>query len=183
MSAPVISPGGPLAKHGKDVRGFTADQDVTWTKTGGTFANTTADSVDWTAPNVTGTYTVTATNDDDQTDTVTITVIAEIFAVPSRGYEPEDDRKMLVFEPDSGSTQERSKGDKSTFPFVKNNAKKAEYLEMKALWDAHYDVGKQVYFTDPYEGVESVYKFWSGFKRKWNANNLVDYSFVLKKVS
>lgn len=183
MAAPVITPAGPLADHGKDVEHFTSDQDVTWTKSGGTFSGTGARAVDWTAPNVTGTYTVTAENAGHETTTVTIVVIAEIFAVPSRGYEPVNDKKMLVFEPDSGAPEVRSKGDKSTFPFVKNNAKKAEALEVKALWEAHYDVGKKVYATDPYEGTQSTYLFWSEFKMKWNANNLVDYSFVLKKVA
>lgn len=183
MAVPVITPGGPLADHGKDVENFSADQNVTWTKTGGTFSNTTANSVDWTAPNVTGTYTVTGTNGSAEADSVTITVQAEIFAVPSRDYEPINDKKMLVFEPDDGPVQTRSKGDKSTFPFVKNNAKKAEALEMKALWDAHYDAGKPVYFTDPYEGVQSTWLFWSEFKIKWHANNLASYSFVLRKVS
>jgi hypothetical protein len=183
MAAPVITPGGPLADHGKDVENFSADQNVTWTKSGGTFAHSTVNSVDWTAPNVTGTYTVTGTNGTAESDTVTITVQAEIFAVPSRDYEPVNDRKMLVFEPDSGPPQTRSKGDKSQFPFVKNNATRAEGLEMKALWEAHYDVGKRVYFTDPYEGVQSSYLFWSEFKLKWHAANLCSYSFVLKKVS
>jgi len=183
MSAPVITPAGPLAKHGKDVQHFTSDQDVTWTKSGGTFANTAARSIDWTAPNVTGSYTVTAENAGHETTAVTITVIAEIFAVPSRDYEPEDDDETLVFEPDLGTPQTRSKGDKSTFPFVKNNAQKSEYLEVKALYDAHKKQGKQVYFTDPYEGVQSRWLFWSGFKRKWHANNLVSYSFVLRRVS
>lgn len=183
MSAPVITPAGPLAKHGKDVQHFTSDQDVTWTKSGGTFSGTAARAVDWTAPNVTGTYTVTATNGSAQATTVTITVIAEIFAVPSRGYEPVNDRKMLTFEPDSGPPQVRSKGDKSQFPFVKNNAKAAEGLEMLAIWEAHYATGKKVYFTDPYLNAESTWLFWSEFKIKWDAANLCSYSFVLRKVS
>jgi hypothetical protein len=183
MAAPVITPAGPLADHGKDAEHFVSDQDVTWTKSGGTFANTAARSIDWTAPNVTGTYMVTAENAGHETTTVTITVQAEIFAVPSRGYEPVNDRKMLTFEPDVGAPQVRSKGDKSQFPFVKNNAKADEGKEMLALWEAHYDFGKKVYFTDPYLGVQSSWLFWSEFKLKWHAANLCSYSFVLKKVS
>lgn len=180
MSAPVITPAGPLALHGKAAQHLTSDQDVTWTKSGGTFSGTAARAVDWTAPNKTGSYTVTATNGSAQATTVTITVTGVVPFYPDWDFEPVQGKKVLLFESDNGSRQTRTKGSKSTFPFVRNTAKKSEHDEMKQFWDDHYP-GKKVYFTVPGES-EVLWWIDSDFKRKGRRTNLWGYAFDLRKV-
>lgn len=126
-----------------------------------------------------GAYTVTATNGSGSTS-VTFAVTGVVPFAPSRDYEPLEDKKVLVFIPDSGPRQTRTKGDNGAFPFIRNVAQKAEFDEMLAFWKAHYP-GKQVYFTNPFEGVEELWWIDSGLKRKWSAVNLVSYSFMLAK--
>ena len=179
MPAPVITPAGPLAKRGKDVQAFTATNGVTsWATSGGTLSGTGAAGATWTAPNVGGIYTVTATNASGSTQ-VTITVTGVVPFMPSWEFEPEDDKKVLVFDPDVGDRQTRTKGTKSTFPFVRNNCQKAELDEMRAFHAAHYP-GKKVYFQPP-DDSDSLWWIDSGFKMKRTRTNLASYSFVLRK--
>lgn len=179
MSAPVIAPVSPIARHGKSVQHFTSDQDVTWTKLGGTFSGTAARAVDWTAPNVGGSYTVTATNGSAEATTITITVTGVVPFMPNWGFEPEDGKKVLVFDPDQGDRQTRTKGEESTFPFIRNGCQNAELTEIRAFHAAHYP-GKKVYFTPPDES-ESLWWIDSKFKYQRNRTNLANYSFVLRK--
>jgi hypothetical protein len=180
MPAPVITPSGPLTKRGKDVQHFSANQSVTWTKSGGTFSGTTGTAVDWTAPNISGSYTVTATNGSSDSTTVTITVTAVVPFGPDRDFEPVDGKKVLLFEAEDGSRQTTVKGRKDTFPFIRNTAKKSEHDEMKQFWNDNYP-GKQVYFTVPGDS-EALWWIDSDFKRKGRLTNLWGYSFDLKKV-
>jgi len=178
MSAPIVSPAGTLAKRGKDVQAFTSDQDVTWTKSGGTFSGTAARAVSWSAPNAGGSYTVTATNGSAQSTTVTITVTGVCPVNPSRGFKVSNKKKVLLFEAEDGSRQTRVKqGRKRTIEFTCNVRQRAEFLELDAFWDWHYP-GKQVYVTHPYTGVESLYWINSDLEEVWELTNLLGYSFV-----
>jgi hypothetical protein len=180
MAIPVITPGGPLAKRGGEVQAFTATGTVvSWSASGGTLSGTGPAGANWTAPNVSGTYTVTATNGDGP-DQVTIVVIAILPYNPSWGFETESGKKVLLFEPDRGPRQTRSKGDDGSFPFIRENAQRVEGLAMKAFHAAHYP-GKQFYVTDPGEAVESLWLMDSNFKFKWHRTNLCSYSFMMKK--
>jgi hypothetical protein len=179
MAAPIVTPAGPLARHGKDVQHFTSDQDVTWTKSGGTFANTAARSIDWTAPNISSTYTVTATNGSAQSTIVTISVSFIVPYPPDYDIDAEDDKKVLVFEPDAGDPQTRTKGPKDIYNFVRNTAPKAEYDEVRQWWKANYP-GRNGYFTEPFDTGERRVQIWSAFKRRGQRRNLWGYSFVLR---
>jgi hypothetical protein len=179
MAAPIITPAGPLTKHGKDVQHFTSDQDVTWTKSGGTFSGTAARAVDWKAPNITASYTVTAENAGNETTTVTIAVTAVVPFAPDYDFEPVDDKKVLSFTPDNGPDQTRTKGPKNSFPFVRQGAQKAEYDEMRQFWNDNYP-GRIILFTEPFETTQHQCQIISEFKRKGRRANLWGYSFNLK---
>ena len=181
MPAPVVTPGGPLAKRGKQVTVFTATNDVdTWTASGGTFLGTSPTTASWQAPNVNGTYTVTATNEDGS-DIVTITVTAVVPTVPTWGFEADNKKKVLLFEAQDGSRQTRTKGPKKqTFNFTTARRPKVEFVELEAFWNANYP-GSKVYFTHPGTGIESLYWIDSDLKEQWSRLNLVSYSFVLKE--
>jgi hypothetical protein len=167
--------------RGKATQHFTSDQDVTWTKSGGTFSNTAARAVDWKALNVGGNYTVTATNGSAQATTVTITVTGVVPFNPSKGYQVTNTKKVLVFDADDGGRQTRAKvGNKRSFNFTANVRQAAEFAELQPFWDAHYP-GKKVYFTHPGTGVESLYWIDSDLKEQWDFSNLMGYSFVLKE--
>lgn len=167
--------------RGKVLQHFTTDQDVTWTKSGGTFSGTAARAVDWTAPNNGGTYSVTATNGSAQATTVTITVTGVVPFVPDWPLEPVAGKKVLLYEADDGSRQTRTKSRKDSFPFIRNTAKKSEHDEMKQFWEDHYP-GKQVYFTVPGQS-EALWWLDSDFKSKGRLTNLWGYAFDLKKSS
>lgn len=179
MAVPVITPGGPLTKRGKEVQVFTATGVVvSWTTSGGTLSATGPAGATWTAPNKSGTYTVTATNADGE-DVVTITVTGIVPFVPSRPLEVETKKKVLLFEPEIGDRQTSTKGaKKKTWQFTTANRRKVEFLELETFWDDNYPGGK-VYFTHPYTSVESLYWIDSNLKEQWAFNNLVAYSFVL----
>lgn len=189
MAVPVITPGGPLTKRGKQVQAFTATGGVTaWScvravdgqPVTGTFANADADSADWTAPNISETYTVIATNADGS-DSVTVTVTAVVPFVPDKEFEPTDDFDVLVFKPDVGQRQIVVLGDKSTFPFIRNTARKVEKEEMHQFWRDNYP-GRLVYFTIPDEG-EDLWEIDGPFKRRYRGANLWSYSFNLLRAS
>jgi hypothetical protein len=179
MPVPVITPAGPLTKRGKDVQVFTATNGVdSWSTSGGTLSGTSSSGATWTAPNKSGTFTVTATNASGST-IVTITVTAVVPVVPSKGFEVETKKKVLLFEPDDGDRQTRTKGaKKKTWQFTTGNRKKSEFLELETFWNDNYPGGK-VYFTHPYTSVESLYWIDSNLKEQWAFLNLVSYSFVL----
>lgn len=181
MPVPVITPAGPLAKRGKDVQAFTATNGVdSWAASGGTLSNQTAGGATWEAPNVGGSYTVTATNASGST-IVTITVTGVVPTPPNWEFKVHNKKKVLLFESDSGERQTRSKGPrKRTFDFVANTRQKVNFTEFEAFWDAHYP-GKKVYFTHPGTGVESLYWIDSDLEEIWHRGNLVGYSCVLKE--
>ena len=179
MSQPIVTPDSAVMR-GQRTQVFTADQLVTWTASAGTIS---AGGL-YTAPNVTGTYTVTARNAANETRSVTISVTAAIYRVPSYTYPVSEDKKVLRFEPESGPEQTRTKrGHKRRVEFNANDRQKAEVLEMRALWRAHYGIaGKYVYFTDPDLGEEALYKIDSLWKSERVRPNLYNYSFVLQEV-
>lgn len=161
---------------------FSADQNVTWTKTGGTFSGTTATEVDWTAPNVGGTYTIRATNGAAEFTEVTVTVTGVVPTVPSWGFEVENQKKVLLFEPDDGDRQTVTKGpNRPSFSFTTQPRPRVEFFELLDFWDAHYP-GKKVYFTHPGTLVEDLWWIDSDLKEQWQRHNLVQFSFVLKRV-
>lgn len=168
-----------MTKRGLESEAFTATNGVDgWSASGGTLSNQSSSGATWTAPNVSGTYTVTATNGSGS-DVVTITVAAVVPFVPSKGFEIETKKKVLLFEPDVGDRQTRTKGTKKkTWQFTTANRKKSEFLALETFWNDNYP-GKKVYFTHPYTGVESLYWIDSNLKEQWAFLNLVSYSFVL----
>lgn len=181
MPVPVITPAGPLAMRGKASQAFTATNGVTsWTTSGGTLSGTSSSGATWQAPNVGGSYTVTATNASGST-IVTITVTGVVPFNPSWGFQVTNTKKVLVFDADDGSRQTRTKvGNKRSFNFTANVRQKAEFLELQPFWDAHYP-SKKVYFTHPGTGVESLYWIDSDLKEQWDRTNLMGYSAVLKE--
>ena len=102
----------------------------------------------------------------------------ELPVVPSRGYEITTNKKVLVFEPDSGDRQTRVKrGSKRTFNFTCNNRPKSELDSMRTFWEANYP-GVKVAITHPGTGATSDYWIDSELKEKWDLQNLVSFSFV-----
>lgn len=181
MSAPVITPAGPLALHGKVLQHFAADQSVTWTKTGGTFSGTTSTAVDWTAPNVSGSYTLRATNGSSQFTEVTIVVIGVVPQGPSWDFKISNKKKVLLFESDDGSRQTRTKrGKKRTFEVTTNLRQRANWAELVAFWDAHYP-GKQVYINNPGANEEMLGWLNSDLDEQWHLTNLVSWAFVFQE--
>lgn len=168
--------------RGKAVQHFATSADTTddWECSGGTITNSAVRSIDWTAPNVTGTYTVTATV-GAAVLIVTITVTAVVPFAPDWGFDALAGKRVLLFQAESGGIQTRSKGRSDTFPFIRNTAKKTEHDEMKTFWDDNYP-GRLVYFTVPGQ-TEDLWYLNSDFKSKGQRTNLWGYAFDLLRVS
>ena len=154
--------------RGKQTQGFTATNGVTnWTASDGTLSDADADSVTWEAPNKSGTFTVTATNGSGA-DIVTITVIAIVAYDPNWDLEGEDNKKVLVFEPDEGDRQTNTKADNNKFDFIARSRKDNEFVEMRTFWNDNYP-GAKVYFTE--KGMaEALYVIDSGFKYRTSSH-------------
>lgn len=181
MPVPVLTPAGPLAKRGLQSQAFTATNGVdSWVASGGTLSGTGAAAATWTAPNVTGIYTVTATNASGST-IVTITVIAVFLWVPSYTYPVKRKKKVLLFQPESGPRQTITKqGKKLTFEVGANNRPAAERAAVEAFWDAHYP-NKQFYFSHPNTAVEGTYVIDSDMNEEWSRVALTAWSMVLQE--
>lgn len=169
--------------HGKALQHFSANQNVTWTQgeAGGTFSNITSNAADWTAPNIGGTYKVRATNGASQFSEVTIVVTGVVPQGPSWEFTVVSKKKVLLFEPEVGDRQTRTKrGKKRTFEVTTNRRKKVHWAEMEAFWDAEYP-GNKVYLTHPGSGFEMLGWIDSDLKEQWHRTNLVSFSFVFQE--
>jgi len=158
--APILSPGGPLGKDGGTLTNFTADQNVTWTTSGGTLSNVAAQSVTWEAPNQTGVWTLTGTNGAAETDIVSITVRAIIpnyFGWKTPIHAKKD---VLIFKPIYGPTQTRGFGDSSAihdWELGNDDSEVDNFDELKAFWDWHHP-GRQFDLDDPITLERRVYE-------------------------
>jgi hypothetical protein len=141
MPAPTITPGGSINKEGLSVTVFNSNQTITlWSATGGTLSSITATSATWKAPNVSGTYTLSAKNAANETTVITITVVGV--------FQPEwwaflnqvtKDKKVRVFIPLSGAPQSRTdQGAKEAWDIKRSDADSDVYLALEAFWNAHY---------------------------------------------
>jgi hypothetical protein len=138
-----------LTRDGKSATNFIARQPVTWEASGGTFSNVASDSVTWTAPNTSGTYTLSATNEDDETRTITLTVEAVIPVLWDWRKPVKKKKKVLVFEPEEGEDQTREKGGARRFYEIgAEDSSREDFEEMEAFWDAHHP-NKKFIFDDP----------------------------------
>jgi phage-related protein len=166
------------ALSGTQTQQFTADQAVTWSASAGTITSGGL----YTPPNVTGSYTVTARNASAQTTTVAVVVTGVFPAAPSWTYSAEQDKKVLVFRPESGPRQTRAKRAKSRrFDLTANHRSRAEYLKVESFWDAHYP-NKNFYFTHPDLKTTLLVFFDAKLKEEWVGENLVNWSTVIEQV-
>lgn len=183
MSSPVIAPAGPLIKDGKSLTDFTADQNVTWTTSGGTLSNVAAQSATWMAPNESGVRTLTGTNGSAQAKIVSITVRA---IIPNfwKWQTPIHAKKdVLIFKPIFGPTQTRGFGDGAPildWELSNDDSSYADFIELKAFWDYHHP-GKQFDMVDPNIPERRTYETDSDFDYSYNHADSVTWACRIKE--
>lgn len=160
MSAPILTPAGPLARDGKSLTALSADQAVTWTTNGGTLSSVTSTTATWTAPNETGTWTITATNGSAQATNVLVAVRAVIPNYWIWKTAIHAKKPILIFRPIFGPSQSRGFGDNSAvhdWELVNDDCSYEHFIEMRSFWDYHYP-GKQFDLIDPVLNERRTYE-------------------------
>lgn len=176
MPSPIITPAGPLSRAGKDVQDFTANQAVTWSASGGTLSLITATTARWTAPNVTGAYTVTATNGVDPSTVVTITVMAVLPNYWSWKNPVIMKKDVLIFKPISGPKQTRTLSPSAhNWELGNEDTSYERFLEMEAFWDAHHP-GKKFAMIDPVKNERRTYQTDSDYNGHYNSADSFSWS-------
>lgn len=187
MPAPTITPAG-AALRGKATQQFAvtnAGTNIAWTCSGGAI---TAGGL-YTAPNVNGSYTVTArrTATDgfgtlNEQASVTVTVIAGLDYVPGLGSTGATKKRVDVSE---GVLRRRwpvGRGPALRHYDLEFPARgTAESDEQFAVWLANYPE-KPVYFTDPFLLQERKFLFDSEFSRTRVSRGVWSYGFSLREV-
>jgi hypothetical protein len=184
MAAPIITPGGPLAKRGGVLTHFTADQPVTWTTDGGVLSGIASAAVDWTAPNQSGNFHLVGTNGSAQTDTVLITVESVLPNYWEFQNPIEAVKKKLEFEPIAGPTQHRTFGSPAPQHKWELGADDSSYDErnaMKAFWDWH-DPGVQFLMFDPVLSETRRYETDSNWSELYKPGDSYSWKFRIKEV-
>lgn len=179
----MITPSGPLGRDGGSLTNFTADQPVTWTKSGGTLSNVAAQSVTWEAPNETGARTLTATNGAAQTDIVTITVRAIIPNYWTWKNPIHAKKDGLIWRPIYGPSQSRGFGDSSAihdWELGNDDSEIDRAVEMLAFWDYHHP-GRQFDLDDPVLEERRTYEIDSDIDYHYNDSGGVTWSFRIKE--
>jgi len=180
---PVITPSGPLGRDGGSTTNFTADQSVTWTKSGGTLSAILPTSVTWEAPNETGTRTLTATNGAAQTDIVTITVRAIIPNYWAWKTPIHAKKEGLIFRPIYGPTQTRGFGDSSAihdWELGNDDSEIEKFQEMYAFWNYHH-FGRKFDLNDPVLEERRTYETDSDIDYHYNDSGGVTWSLRIKE--
>lgn len=186
MPAPVITPGGPLAKRGKSITHFTSDINVVWTTDGGTLTGVLAQAVDWTAPNNSGDWHLTGTSapPPPNTDIVLIAVEAVIPNYWEYRNPVEAVKKKLEFEPVWGPTQHRTFGSPNSqhkWELGADDSSYEEFFEIKPFWDWH-DPGKNFLLWDPISNETRRYETDSNFGFIYKEGDSFSWKFRIKEV-
>lgn len=183
MAAPIITPGGPLTKDGKSLTHFVANQNVTWTKSGGTLSGVLAAAVDWTAPNQTGLWTLTGTNGGAETDIVEITVRAIIPNYWTWKTPIVAKKEVLTFKPIYGPTQTRGFGDSPAmhdWELGNDDSSFENFQEIKAFWNWHHP-GLQFDMIDPVQVERRRYEVDSDYGFQYNHADSYQWSFRIRE--
>lgn len=185
MAAPIITPGGPLAKRGKVLTSFSSNQDVTWSTDGGTLSAILATTVNWTSPNQSGNWHLEGENGSAETDEVLIVVEAVIPNYWEYQNPLEAVKKKLEFEPIAGPTQHRIFGGNSNpqhrWELGANDSSFDERNEMKAFWDWH-DPGKLFLMWDPVINETRRYETDSNWSELYKPGDSFSWKFRIKEV-
>ncbi len=190
MAIPILTPAGPLAKRGKTLTHFIADQNVTWSTDGGVLSGILAAAVDWTAPNQSGNWHLNGQNIGLETGIALINVEAILPNYWEFQNPLEAIKKKLEFEPIAGPTQHRTFGGSAPqhrWELRSDDSSLEERNEMKAFWDWH-DPGKQFLMWDPvinetrrYEtdsNWSELYKVGDGFSWKFRIKEIWPYAII-----
>jgi hypothetical protein len=183
MSAPIIAPTSPIGRDGKSSTIFTADQNVTWTKSGGTLSDVAARSVTWTAPNQTGVWTLTGTNGSAQATIISITVRAIIPNFWKWQNPVHATKDVLIFKPIFGPTQTRGFGDGSPilgWELSNDDSSYDNFIELKAFWDYHHP-GRQFDMIDPNIPERRTYETDSDLDYSYNHADSVTWAMRIKE--
>lgn len=188
MPAPTINPIS-AALRGKATQQFTASNvvafNVAWSCSAGTISPTGL----YTAPNVNGTYTVTATRVSGdvfgpagQTGTVPVSVIAGLDYAPGMESAGATKRHVEVSEGVRTKRWTVGRGPALRFYDLKFPGRPtAEADEQFAVWEANYP-HLPVYFTDPFLQQERKFLFDSKIKRTRVSRGVWDYEFSLREL-
>ncbi len=103
-------------------------------------------------------------------------------ATPSYGYEGNPLKEGLVSDSVGGAREQLAlSGQKRLFVLGFRARYLAQALVMEQFWDYHYPC-RLIEFTDPVLNIEGEFWIDSNFKWRLGANNLVEYSFVIREV-
>jgi hypothetical protein len=195
MPQPVINPPGPLTVDGKDFtdsayldgkaiyRDFAVTNavDVVWAVDGGTLSNILARSVRWTAPNISGTYHLTATAAGQPVTTIVITVEAVLPTFWEWKTPIEAKKKTLTFEAVDGPDQTRTlSGTREFYKLGADDSSYAEGVEMKAFQEAHHPV-KKFWLLDPVQRRKAKFNTDSTFSFAYNDQDSWQWNFSVKQ--
>jgi len=180
MPSPIITPAGPLSKDGKTATAFTANQNVTWSTTGGVLSLVTVNSVTWTAPNQTGVFNLVATNGVDPPTTVVITVRAILPNYWQWQVQITEEKDVQIFTPIAGPEQTRSYGNgkpRHVWDLGDDDSSYENAQEIRAFWDYHYP-GKLFDMIDPSVGERRTYTIASNLG--WKENHADSYNWAMR---
>ena len=107
---------------------------------------------------------------------------------PDRGLNVTREKKILLFQADDGTRESRIKrGKKLRMEMVHNNHKKSEFqiagnlATMEPFWATYYDGVTIVQCTHPFTGEVLTGYIDSDLKEKWDAMNLVSFSWIFQE--